>query len=60
MKKCTVCGQDVYVTPNDREFSLCATHALQKLALLLYPRKAKAILARQAKPKPTEPKTEKP
>lgn len=56
MKKCTICGQDVYVTPKGKEFSLCATHALEKLALLLCPRKAKAIIARQSKPKPAKPK----
>jgi hypothetical protein len=56
MKKCRVCGQDVYVTPKGKEISLCATHALVALALFLYPRKAKAILSKQANPNTITPK----
>jgi len=56
MKKCRVCGHDVYVTPKGQEMSLCAKHALEKLMLLLYPRKTKALLAKQAKPDTTTPK----
>jgi hypothetical protein len=57
MKKCRECGQDVYVTPKGKDLPLCATHALVALALFLYPRKAKAILAKQPKPNAAAPKT---
>jgi hypothetical protein len=52
VKKCRKCGQDVYVTPKGKELSLCAVHALEALALLLYPRKAKAIKNKPSHPRP--------
>jgi hypothetical protein len=42
MRKCKICNQDVYVTPKGKETALCATHALEALMQLLYPRKSKS------------------
>lgn len=36
MKKCIICGRDVYITPKGRPLGMCSTHAYEALIHFLY------------------------